>query len=266
MGYKNIFRLDGKVVVLLGGSGLIGRELVRSLPEFGARVVVGGRDAGRFDDFMETVDLPKECFSPVFFEIDLAEELSIARFYASVAERFGVLHALINNAWPKSRDWGGKFESVSAQSLYQNLCAHAGGFFLSCQKAIEYMNPEQGGVVLNIGSIYGTVGPHFPIYENTGMICPAPYSLIKGGIHAFSRYLATYLAPRNIRVNCLSPGGIAESEIQSPVFVANYSKNTPMQRLGSPEDLVGPVIFLISEASKYMTGEIVHVDGGWTAW
>lgn len=266
MSYENLFRLDKRVVVLIGGSGLIGRELARSLPEYGARVVVGARDVEKFNKFIESVEFSRGCERPVCYQVDISDEFSISGFLKKIVEEFGEIDVLINNAWPRTEDWGAGFEDVAAQSLYKNLCDHAGGFFLSCQKSVEHMNQEKGGVILNIGSIYGTVGPHFPIYDNTDMTCPAAYSLIKGGIHTFSKYLATYLAPRNIRVNCLSPGGIADSSRQDPVFVDNYKKNTPLGRMGAPDDLVGPVIFLISDASKYITGEILHVDGGWTAW
>ncbi|HDH53711.1 MAG TPA: SDR family oxidoreductase, partial [Nitrospirae bacterium] len=179
---------------------------------------------------------------------------------------FGKIDILINNAWPRTDDWGARFEKIKADSLYKNLCDHAGGYFLCCQHAANYMKKQKEGVILNMGSIYGVVGPHFPIYENTDMTCPAAYSLIKGGIHTFTKYLATYLAPYNVRVNCMAPGGIADNTRQESDFVEKYNKNTPLGRMGKPEDLIGPTIFLISDASRYVTGEVLVVDGGWTAW
>jgi len=126
------------------------------------------------------------------------------------------------------------------------------------------MKRNQGGTIINFGSTYGVVGPKFSIYEGTEMTSPAPYSAIKGGIINFTRYLATYYASHNIRVNAICPGGIFDE--QNEKFVEKYNENTPMGRMGKPEEIAGPVLFLASEASSYITGEVLMVDGGWTAW
>lgn len=266
MNTDNLFRLDDKVVVLTGGSGLIGKEVMINLPLFGAKVVVGVRDIIKFEKQIGLLQLPKNCHRPVCYELDISDETSVINFFEKTVNNFGKIDTLINNAWPKTDDWGVQFEKTKTESLYKNLCDHAGGYFLCCQQVTHYMKKQQAGVILNMGSIYGVVGPHFPIYENTDMTCPAAYSLIKGGIHTFTKYLATYLAPYNIRVNCLAPGGISDNVRQEPDFVENYKKETPSGRMGKPEDLIGPTIFLISNASRYITGEVLVVDGGWTAW
>lgn len=263
---NSLFRLDGKVIVLTGGTGKIGKEAVRQLPMLGAQIVVGVRDIDKFNDQIDTIDLPEDCLKPACYKLDISDESSVQLFFQGVVKDFGRIDVLVNNAGPKTEDWLTQFEDVRPTSLYKNLCDHAGGYFLCCQRAALYMKKQGKGVVLNIGSIYGDVGPHFPIYENTNMTCPAAYSLIKGGIHTFTKYLATYLAPFNIRVNCLAPGGISNDVCQEPDFVERYKKNTPLGRMGNPEDLVGPIIFLISDASCYVTGEVLLVDGGWTAW
>jgi NAD(P)-dependent dehydrogenase (short-subunit alcohol dehydrogenase family) len=266
MNTENLFSLDDKVVVLTGGSGLIGKEVAFGLSRFGAKLVVGVRDVNNFEIQLESIQLPDKCHLPVCYELDISNESSIIEFFQNTVDNFGRLDVLINNAWPKTNDLGLPFEEVKAESLYKNLCAHAGGYFLCCQHGAHYMKKQQAGVILNMGSIYGVVGPHFPIYENTDMTSPAAYALIKGGVHTFTKYLATYLAPFNIRVNCIAPGGILNSVRQAPAFVDNYKSKTPLGRMGEPEDIVGPTIFLISEASRYVTGEILMVDGGWTAW
>jgi NAD(P)-dependent dehydrogenase (short-subunit alcohol dehydrogenase family) len=123
---------------------------------------------------------------------------------------------------------------------------------------------QRYGNIVNIASIYGMLGPDFSIYEGTTMTMPAEYAAIKGAIISFTRYLATYLAPYNIRVNCLSPGGIFNE--QPETFVKKYNKRTPMGRMGNPEDIAGGVLFLLSDLSSYITGQNLVIDGGWSAW
>ncbi|MEE9118712.1 MAG: SDR family oxidoreductase [Calditrichia bacterium] len=263
---NTLFRLDNRVVILTGGSGLIGSEAVRQLPMLGAQVVVGVRNTDKFNDQVKSISLPEDCPKPVCYKLDISDSSSVQSFFRETINNFKRVDVLINNAFPRTDDWLTPFEDVKPTSLYKNLCDHAGGYFLCCQEAAHYMKKQKKGVMLNIGSIYGNVGPHFPIYENTGMTLSSAYSLIKGGIHTFTKYLATYLAPHNIRVNCLSPGGILDNTHQDPEFIKNYIKNTPLGRMAKPDDIIGPMIFLISDASKYVTGEVLMVDGGWTAW
>jgi NAD(P)-dependent dehydrogenase (short-subunit alcohol dehydrogenase family) len=118
------------------------------------------------------------------------------------------------------------------------------------------------GSIINMASVYGMVGPDFGVYNGTGMTMPAAYSAIKGGLINFTRYLASYLGQHNIRVNAVSPGGIFDS--QNPVFVENYNKRVPMGRMGNAEDISPVVVFLLSDEAKYITGQNIAVDGGWT--
>jgi NAD(P)-dependent dehydrogenase (short-subunit alcohol dehydrogenase family) len=125
------------------------------------------------------------------------------------------------------------------------------------------MKVQQFGSIVNLSSIYGTVGPDFTIYEGTNMTMPAAYSAIKGGIVNFSRYLASYYGPYGIRVNCVSPGGILDQ--QDELFVKQYEKKVPMRRMGLPEDIAPSISFLLSDETKYITGQNLIIDGGWTS-
>ena len=263
---QTLFSLHGKVIIITGGSGMIGLEAVKQLPLYGARVVVGVRNILHFENEIQGTIYPKDIQKPICYALDIGENRSIKEFIRKIVDKFGYIDGLVNNAFPRTSDWQNKFEDVTPESLYKNLCDHAGGYFLCCQLAGEVMKKQGKGVILNIGSIYGTKSPHFPIYENTAMTSPAAYALIKGGIHTFTKYLATYFAPNGIRVNCLSPGGIQDEEQQDSKFIKNYIKQTPMGRMGKPQDVVGPMIFLLSDASRYVTGENLCVDGGWSAW
>jgi NAD(P)-dependent dehydrogenase (short-subunit alcohol dehydrogenase family) len=144
-----------------------------------------------------------------------------------------------------------------------NVNSHLGGHFLCCQKVAEQMKLQGSGSIINFASIYGVVAPDFSIYEGTTMTMPVAYSAIKGGIIALSKYLATYYAKDNIRVNCVSPGGVFDNQADN--FVEKYLAKTPLGRMGTPKDMVGAVLYLASDASLYVTGFNLIVDGGWTA-
>ena len=126
------------------------------------------------------------------------------------------------------------------------------------------MKIQNFGSLVNITSIYGVVGNDFTVYDNTGgMTSPAAYSAIKGGVINFTRYLASFYGKNNVRVNCVSPGGIFNN--QNEVFVSNFNSKVPMRRMGNPDDISGPVAFMLADESKYITGQNILVDGGWTA-
>jgi NAD(P)-dependent dehydrogenase (short-subunit alcohol dehydrogenase family) len=135
--------------------------------------------------------------------------------------------------------------------------------FYICQKVIEYIQKTSSGSIVNISSIYGVVGNDFTLYDGLEMTSAAAYSAIKGGIINFTRYLASLYGKHNIRINCVSPGGIFDN--QNPTFVERYNAKVPMRRMGNPDDIAPAVSFMLSDEAKYITGQNLIVDGGWTA-
>lgn len=254
--YGNLFRLDGKNVMLTGGLGLIGAEIAKALVEFGGNVFVVETNVEK------AADILRHSFIQ-FVQADITEERSVDNAIAEITADCGRIDVLINSAYPRTADWGVKFEKVPFDSWKKNVNDQLGGYFLCCQRIAEQMKHNSGGSIINIASIYGVVAPDFSIYDGTEMTMPAAYSAIKGGVIAFTRYLATYYAKYNIRANCISPGGIFDN--QAPVFVEKYSRKTPLGRMGNPKDIAGAVVFLASDASLYVTGHNLMVDGGWTA-
>jgi NAD(P)-dependent dehydrogenase (short-subunit alcohol dehydrogenase family) len=134
--------------------------------------------------------------------------------------------------------------------------------FLLCQQVLEKMKLQRSGSFINVASIYGMVGPDFSVYEGTALTMPAAYAAIKGGVINFTKYLASYYGPYNVRVNVVSPGGIFDN--QPSTFVKNYENKVPLKRMGTPEDIAGSISFLLSDKAAYITGHNLVVDGGWT--
>ncbi|MBP2044979.1 oxidoreductase [Methanobacterium aggregans] len=262
--YKEMMNLDGKLAVITGGDGLLGKEFCRGLAEFGAHIIIASNDEdkGRSVAMELNNDLGEEKVKYLY--LDITSETSTEKFIEKTLDCFGKIDILVNSAYPRNRKYGAKFEDVEFESCKENVISHMGGYFQVAQKVAEVMKKQNSGVIINMGSIYGVLGPDFSVYGDTSMTMPVEYSMIKGGIINFTRYLATYLAPYNIRVNTVSPGGIFDNQPEE--FVDNYCKRTPLDRMALPEDIVGSLIFLVSDASKYITGQNLLVDGGLSIW
>lgn len=245
--HSDLFSCAGMTAVVVGGSGLIGREVVAGLEQAGASVWVAD------------VEIPDGTRG---VSIDIADEGSVERALDSVLASDGRLDVVVNCAYPRTPDWGSPLESESAASWVRNLEIQLGGCFIVSRSAAERMK-ERGGSIINLGSIYGSVGPSWEMYEDTAMTMPSAYAAIKGGVVSLTRLLATSYGPSGVRCNVVSPGGVFDG--QPEPFVRRYEALTPLGRMADPIDLVGAVVFLASPASAYITGQNLIVDGGWTA-
>lgn len=243
-----MFSIKDKVIVVTGGNGLLGKQMVSTFREQGATVVAA--------------DIYFEEKSADDFIIDITDENSVKEGIAAIVEKYNRIDGWINNAYPRTRDWGNKFENIHLESWRKNVDMHLNGYFLCCQVVLEQMKTQGFGSLINMSSIYGLIGPDFTVYEGTEMTMPAAYSAIKGGLNNFTRYLASYYGACQIRVNTVSPGGIFDNQPES--FVNNYNNKVPMKRMGSPKDIVSAVYFLLTDDSSYITGHNLVVDGGWS--
>lgn len=242
--------MSGKVVLVTGGSGLIGSEIIRELNASGYRSI-------NLDLHVEN-DLVKGTW-----KCDITEPTSVDETIASIVEEFGSIDGLVNNAYPRTSDWGKPVDQIEIESWRKNVDMQMNSVFYITQRVLSHMVKQNSGSVVNIASIYGVVGNDPTLYENTGISAPAAYSAIKGGLINLTRYLASHYGQYGVRVNALSPGGIFDH--QDPKFVEAYERRVPLRRMGNPNDIAPVVQFLLSDQAKYITGQNIIVDGGYTA-
>ena len=211
-GFKKIKlmnKLKNKVIVVTGGSGLLGRQIINSIVNNGGIAVNLDVNSSEVDDFIEC---------------DITNNNSVDIAFEKIIKKYNKIDGLVNNAYPRTSDWSNKFENIKYESWKNNIEMQLNSHFYITQKIINFMKVNNSGSIVNMTSIYGMIGPDFSIYESTEMTMPAAYSAIKGGLLNFTKYLASYFGKYNIRVNSVSPGGIFNN--QNEKFVKNYSKNT----------------------------------------
>lgn len=242
--------LKDKVIIVAGGCGLIGRAIVADIEKKGGITINA--------DVAVDTDIENG-----LFHLDISDDHSIHELIETVVGHYGKIDGLVNTAYPRTKDWGAFFEDIKPESWRKNVDMQMNSCFILCQAALKVMARQKYGSLVNIASIYGVVGNDFTLYEEYGGTSPAAYCAIKGGIINFTRYLASYYGKNNIRVNCVSPGGIFDN--QHPSFVERYCAKVPMRRMGNPEDIAPAVSFMLSDEARYVTGQNLVVDGGWTA-
>ncbi|MBF0479338.1 MAG: SDR family oxidoreductase [Candidatus Omnitrophica bacterium] len=262
MALSNAFLLNGKIAVVTGGSGLIGQAIVRVLAQGGARVVIADIDEKKTESVLK--ELKGEGLAVSFQLIDISDPMSINAAIKQICSQEGKIDIWVNNAYPRSKDWGNKFEDIQPDSLKWNMEKHLNGYFFCCQAIAEVFKKQKAGVIVNLGSQYGVLAPNFSVYEGTEMTMPAAYSMIKGGIVNLTRYLATYLADYNVRANVVCPAGVFDHQPEQ--FIERYKKCIPMKRMARADEVANAVYFLSSELSSYMTGQVLMVDGGLSCW
>jgi len=268
------FDLTGKTAIVTGGIGLLGSEFCRTLAEAGANLVIADIDAPRA--LAQGSQLEEAGYHAIGVGVDITRPDSVQALVARAVETFGRLDLLVNSAAmdPKfdqehvGAQGANAFETYPLEAWNQALSVNLTGTFLCCQAAACEMVRQGSGVIINICSTYGLVGPDQRIYKRPGQEAqafkPVFYSVTKSGILGLTHYLATYYAGKNIRVNSLTPGGVYNHHDE--VFTQNYSARTVLGRMAHKDEMNGALLFLASDASSYMTGANLVVDGGWTAW
>ena len=258
---SELFDLTGRVALITGGSGHLGRSLSRALAEAGARVVVGSRDLERAKSVSAELPSPGGAVHEGVI-IDQLDEASIQSGFLGAVEAAGQVDLLVNNGQEgHALDW----TDVTAEAFNRDLQNATGYFLLSRHLRDHLVRRKAAGALVMVGSMYGVVGSYPEAYEGICTASPVQYHALKGGIVQMTRHLAVYWAKDNIRVNCLSPGPFP-SEKAPQEMVKRLETKSPLHRMGRPHELKGALLLLLSEAGSYITGQNLLVDGGWTAW
>jgi NAD(P)-dependent dehydrogenase (short-subunit alcohol dehydrogenase family) len=257
MSVLEMFSLRGKVAVVSGGAGLYGRQIAEALAEAGARTFIASRDFAKLE---QQAAAPRERGLGVeAMELDQGEESSIEALVLSIIERAGTVDVLVNNAVHRPmKGW-----DDPAANFELSMRVNATGVFLMTRAFGRHMTDRGRGSIINIGSIQGLVGPDLSLYREVGWDTPPDYFFHKGGMLQLTRFAAAKLGPRGVRVNCVIPGGFYNE--QDERFLKRYCDRTFLGRMANERDLKGAIVFLASDASEYVTGSSLVVDGGYTA-
>jgi NAD(P)-dependent dehydrogenase (short-subunit alcohol dehydrogenase family) len=260
-----LMNLAGRVAIVTGGAGHLGRVFGSTLASLGAAVVLVDCKASVG---AEAEGLPgRGQLNHWGIAADLADESALSRLAQQIYERYGRIDILVNNAGfisaAELKGWAVPFQQQSSEAWHAAMHLNLTVPFILTQACAPYLCDSGHGAVINIASIYGLVGPQLSLYEGTSMGNPAAYNASKGGLLQLTRYLATNLAPK-VRVNAISPGGVERG--QPHEFVQRYCSRTPLARMAREEDFIGAMAYLASDASRYVTGHDLVVDGGWTIW
>ena len=267
------FSLEGRTAVITGGAGLLGKQFSRALGEAGACVVVA--DINIEGAQQQADQLKADGIQAIALQVDITDPDSLTTMVEACVNRFGRIDILVNSAAldPKfdpdniQAQSSNAFETYPLETWKNAVDVNLTGTFLVTQACVKQMLAQNYGVVINICSTYGLAGPDQRLYERpdgSQQFKPVYYTVTKAGILGLTRYLATYYAGKPIRVNALTPGGIYNQHDQA--FVEKYAARTVIGRMAHLDEMNGAVVFLASEASAYMTGSNLVVDGGWTAW
>lgn len=254
--------LSNKVVVITGGVGLLGKEFVREvIKNNGIAIITDVNNEACSTVLHEMVSaFGKDRVDSVL--LDITSPNSIKKAIKMIKEKFGTIDALVNNAYPRNKNYGKHFFDVQIDDFNENVNLNLGGYFLASQLFSAFFKEQGGGNIINISSIYGVVAPRFDIYEDTSMTTPVEYAVIKSGLIHLTKYMAKYLKGCNIRVNSLSPGGVFNSQPED--FLKKYKSYCLNKGMLNPSDMVGTLVFLLSDMSKHINGQNIVVDDGFT--
>ena len=241
--------LKDKIIIITGGSGLIGKSILNDLRKSGAISI--------------NLDISSDNgLSDIFLKCDITDTKQVDNSISKILTKFNKIDGLINNAYPRTKDWSNIFENIELNSWIKNIDMQLNSLFYINQKIIKTMINQKYGAIVNVGSVYGSLAPDFSLYEGLDMTMPAAYSAIKGATINFTKYLASYAGQNDIRVNSVSPGGLFDS--QNKNFVKRYSKKVPLGRMGNSIEISPAIIFLLSDSASYITGQNIIIDGGYS--
>lgn len=267
---SKLFDLSGKIIVLTGSAGRLGKNFSHVLSDAGANVVLVDIDEKK-NQILESSICKKYHTNPFACNIDISNQNDVMKLRKQIIQKYGRIDGLVNNAFYSPRQdekrSAMKLEEFPLDLWDKVLSVNLTGVFLCCQEFGKVMIKQKtGGSIVNISSIYGVNGADQRIYGDSKLNSPPSYAATKGAIVNFTRYLASYWNRKNIRVNTMTLGGVLDRSYMNKQFIRNYSEKTMLGRMANSDEYNGALLFLLSDASSYMTGANLILDGGWTAW
>ncbi|OXM83048.1 SDR family oxidoreductase [Paenibacillus rigui] len=263
--------LSNKIAVVTGGTGLLGKLYCRTLAQAGARVIVADLCPEQCQALASEINQQLNSSLAIGMAVDLSDETSICSWAKQIKEQYNGVDIIVNNAACKSPHFFAPLESFPLDDWNQVMSVNVTAMFLVIRELGPSMVAKGKGAIVNISSIYGLVGPDQRIYEGSwhdelqcSINTPLVYSVTKGAVISLTRYLATYWGPKGVRVNTLTPGGVFSG--QNDLFHEKYSFRVPLGRMAQADEMSSALLFLVSDASSYVNGHNLVVDGGWTAW
>lgn len=260
---NSIFSVKDKVILITGGSGYLGTAMSEILCEFGANLIIASRDNQKNLELKKILESKYKC-KVINMELDISNKTMIEECIEKIIDKFGRIDVLINNSYYGA---GKELLNMSDEEWGKGIDGSLNSCYRMTQTVLKHMKVLNHGKIINIASMYGIIAPDVSIYENNNFYNPANYGAGKAGIIQFTKYIAAVYGKYGITCNSISPGAFPSPIVQeNHEFINNLSKKVPLGRIGIPEDLKGTVLLLSSDASNYINGTNISVDGGWTIW
>ena len=250
--------LSSKVILVTGACGLLGQQIVQEIIEQNGCVLATDTDTEKAKKLFQTLPSEQITFSPM----DITDADSIDQAISDGLKQFRSVDACVNSAYPRTARWGTPFEKLEIEDIQENLKLQLGGAIVLSQRLMKHFVAQGQGNLIHLSSIMGVVSPKFENYAGTSMTSPIEYTAVKSGIISMTSWLAKYYKNKSIRVNCVSPGGILDQ--QPEPFLKKYRESCTSKGMLDSTDVAGTVMFLLSEQSKYINGQNIVVDDGWS--
>ena len=254
--------LKNKVVVITGGAGLLGQEFAKTIIMTNGIAIIADFNQEKGTEVTEYLQKLFPAATVKFQFLDINDKDSIQQLINSLNQKYGKIDALVNNAYPRNKNYGRKFEDVTYEDFCENLNINLGGYFLTSQQFLIYFSKQGFGNIINISSIYGVIAPRFEIYDNTPMTMPVEYAAIKSALIHLTKYMAKYYKGKNIRVNAISLGGLIDN--QPKEFLESYKSFCLNKGMLDKSDINGTLIYLLSNLSNFINGQNIVIDDGFT--
>lgn len=254
--------LKDKIVIITGGAGLIGKEFVKAVIENNGIAIIADINEELGKKVKENLSKELNTINIDFIKLDITSKNSLNGCIEYLDKKYRRIDGLVNNAYPRNKNYGRHFFDVEYEDFIQNLGLNLGGYFTASQQFAQYFKKQGYGNIINISSIYGVIAPKFEIYEGTTMTVPVEYAAIKAGLIHLTKYMSKYFKGMNIKVNALTPGGIFDNQPKS--FLEKYKDECLSKGMLDKSDIKGTLVYLLSDMSKYVNGQNIVVDDGFS--